>query len=58
MPTFHDRKKVMEAVREYTARLRKEPAIDTFKRLGTAMMGDITNQLGALPVRNFSAAQQ
>ncbi len=57
MPSFRDRKKVMEAVREYTARLRKEPAIDTFKRLGTAMMGDITNQLGALPVRNFSAGR-
>ena len=57
MPRFRDRKKVMEAVREYTARLRKEPAIDTFKRLGTAMMGDITNQLGALPVRNFSAGR-
>ena len=57
MPTFKDRRKVMEAVREYTARLRKEPAIDTFKRLGTAMMGDITNQLGALPVRNFTAGR-
>jgi len=55
MPTFHDRKKVMGAIREYGARLSKEPAIDTFKRTGTAMMGDITNQIGGLPVRNFSA---
>jgi len=55
MPTFHDRKKVMGAIREYGARLAKEPAIDTFKRTGTAMMGDITNQIGGLPVRNFSA---
>ena len=55
MPTFHDRKKVMGAIREYGERLAKEPAIDTFKRTGTAMMGDITNQLGGLPVRNFSA---
>jgi aldehyde:ferredoxin oxidoreductase len=54
MPTFHDRKKVMGAIREYGARLSKEPAIDTFKRTGTAMMGDITNQIGGLPVRNFS----
>jgi aldehyde:ferredoxin oxidoreductase len=55
MPTFHDRKKVMGAIREYGERLSKEPAIDTFKRTGTAMMGDITNQIGGLPVRNFSA---
>ena len=55
MPTFHDRKKVMGAIREYGARLSREPAIETFKRTGTAMMGDITNQIGGLPVRNFSA---
>src|SRR5450759_3678001 len=57
MPTFHDRKKVMGAVREYGARLAKEPAIDTFKRVGTAMMADIMNRLGGLPVRNFSAGR-
>lgn len=57
MPTFHDRKKVMGAVREYGSRLGKEPAIDVFKKTGTAMMGDITNRLGALPVRNFSAGR-
>jgi aldehyde:ferredoxin oxidoreductase len=57
MPTFHDRKKVMGAIREYGARLAKEPAIDTFKRTGTAMMADITNQIGGLPVRNFSAGR-
>jgi aldehyde:ferredoxin oxidoreductase len=57
MPTFHDRKKVMGAIREYGAKLAKEPAIDTFKRLGTAMMADITNRIGALPVRNFSAGR-
>jgi aldehyde:ferredoxin oxidoreductase len=54
MPTFHDRKKVMGAIREYGARLAKEPAIDTFKKTGTAMMADITNRIGGLPVRNFS----
>ena len=54
MPTFHDRKKVMGAIREYGARLAKEPAINTFKTTGTAMMADITNRIGGLPVRNFS----
>jgi len=57
MPTFHDRKKVMGAVREYGARLAKEPAIDTFKKVGTAMMADIMNRVGGLPVRNFSAGR-
>ena len=57
MPTFHDRKKVMGAIREYGARLAKEPQINTFKTTGTAMMGDITNRIGGLPVRNFSAGR-
>jgi aldehyde:ferredoxin oxidoreductase len=57
MPSFHDRKKVMGAIREYGARLAKEPAIATFKSTGTAMMGDITNRIGGLPVRNFSAGR-
>jgi len=57
MPTFHDRKKLMGAIREYGSRLNKEPAIDTFKRIGTANMADITNQIGGLPVRNFSAGR-
>ena len=57
MPTFQDRKKVMGAVREYGARLGKEPAIDVYKRVGTAMMGDIMNRLGGLPVRNFSVGR-
>jgi aldehyde:ferredoxin oxidoreductase len=57
MPTFHDRKKVMGAIREYGKRLGKEPAIDVFKRVGTASMGDFTNRIGGLPVRNFSAGR-
>lgn len=57
MPTFHDRKKVMGAVREYGVKLTQEPAIDVYKRLGTAAVGDFTNYVGGLPVRNFSAGQ-
>ena len=57
MPPFHDRQKVMGAVREYGAKLGKEPAIDNFKRLGTAMVADLTNYIGGLPVRNFSAGR-
>jgi len=57
MPTFHDRKKVMGAIREYGARLNKEPAINSYKTTGTAMMGDITNRIGALPTRNVSSGR-
>lgn len=57
MPTFHDRQKVMGAVREYGAKLGQEPAIDNFKRLGTAMVADLTNYIGGLPVRNFSVGR-
>jgi aldehyde:ferredoxin oxidoreductase len=57
MPTFHDRKKVMGAVREYGKRLDKEAAIETFRQVGTATMADYMNKIGGLPVRNFSAGQ-
>ena len=57
MPTFHDRKKLMGSIREYGARLNNEPAIETLKRVGTAMMADIMNRIGGLPVRNFSAGR-
>ncbi|MBC8239830.1 MAG: aldehyde ferredoxin oxidoreductase [Alphaproteobacteria bacterium] len=54
MPTFHDRKKVMGGVREYGKLLREDPAIEAFGMYGTAMVSDLTNQLGGLPTRNFS----
>lgn len=57
MPTFHDRKKLMGAVREYGVRLVQDPLIDVFRRVGTAAMSDIQNLTGGLPVRNFSAGQ-
>src|ERR1019366_10573090 len=57
MPTFHDRKKLIGAIREYGSRITKDPAIDNYRRLGTAMVADITNRLGGLPVRNFSAGR-
>ncbi len=57
MPTFHDRKKLIGAIREYGARITKDPAIDNYRRLGTAMVADITNRIGGLPVRNFSAGR-
>ena len=57
MPTFHDRKKVMTAVREYTTKLDEQPAIHAFRSTGTAMVADLTNRVGGLPVRNFTAGR-
>ena len=54
MPALHDRKKVMGAVKEYKKMLDAEPAIHNFQKLGTAMMADYTNQVGGIPVRNFT----
>ena len=55
MPEFHDRKKLMGSVRQYNQWLDEDPAIDAFRKYGTAMVGDFTNKVGGLPTRNFSA---
>lgn len=57
MPTLHDRKKVMGSVKEYKKMLDAEPAIETFQTTGTAVMADYTNQIGGIPVRNFTGGQ-
>ncbi|MEP3630648.1 MAG: aldehyde ferredoxin oxidoreductase C-terminal domain-containing protein [Hyphomicrobiales bacterium] len=57
MPPVHDRKKVMGAVKEYGKMLNEAVPIQTLKSTGTAMVGDLTNYMGALPVRNFSSGQ-
>ncbi len=54
MPPFHDRRKVMESVKGYNAKLAAEPAIENYTKLGTAMMADVMNHVGGIPVRNFS----
>ncbi len=57
MPTFHDRKKLMTSIRAYGDKLDKEVAVQNMKKLGTAMMGDVINHMGGLPVNNFSRGQ-
>jgi aldehyde:ferredoxin oxidoreductase len=57
MPTFHDRKGLMQKVRKYSQMLAEDPAIESFTKYGTAMMGDFTNKIGGLPTRNFSSGQ-
>ena len=54
MPSLHERKKVIGAIRHYADKLSKDKLIDSYKTLGTAMMADYMNHIGGLPVRNFS----
>ena len=53
MPTFHDRKKVMSTVRQYGAMISEDAATQNLGARGTAMVADIMNMMGGLPVRNF-----
>ena len=57
MPPVHDRRKVMDAVKDYGKKLSESPAIKVFETTGTAVVADLTNFLGALPVNNFSSGQ-
>ncbi len=57
MPPFKERRQVMKAVKDYGKLLDQSPAVQALKTTGTAMVGDLTNQLGALPIRNFSQGQ-
>ena len=57
MPPVNDRKKVMGAIKDYGKKLGESVAVQSLKTTGTAMVADLTNHLGALPVRNFSAGQ-
>jgi aldehyde:ferredoxin oxidoreductase len=55
MPPLHDRRKVMGAVKEYGKKLREQVPVQNMSTYGTAMMADVMNHMGGLPVRNFSA---
>ena len=58
MPTFHDRKNLMGKIRQYTALLKNDAAVQNLNRTGTALVADLTNHIGGLPVNNFSTGQQ
>ncbi len=55
MPPMKDRKKVMAGVKEYGRKLGDSDPVQALSSHGTAMVGDLTNTLGGLPVRNFTA---
>ncbi|BAE50292.1 aldehyde ferredoxin oxidoreductase C-terminal domain-containing protein [Paramagnetospirillum magneticum] len=57
IPELHDRAKVMASTKDYAAKLSEQAPVKAMKERGTAMVGDFTNYVGGMPVRNFSAGQ-
>ncbi len=57
MPPLHNLKEVMASISQYSKLLGQSAGIEAFKTTGTAMVADLTNYMGALPVRNFSSGQ-
>lgn len=58
MPTFHDRKKFLQGVKQYGALIKTDEAVGVLRDYGTAMMADYTNRVGGLPVNNFTGGRQ
>ena len=58
MPAFHDRKKVLQGVKQYGAMIKADEAVGVLRDYGTAMMADYTNRVGGLPVNNFTSGRQ
>ncbi len=57
MPPVIERKRVMAAVKMYGKLLAESPPVAALEQLGTALVSDLTNTLGALPTDNFSDGQ-
>ncbi len=58
IPPFHEPKKVNASIKDYAKMLQADGIVQNFyAKVGTMGMADVQNQLGGLPVRNFSAGQ-
>src|SRR6266850_6473506 len=58
IPPFEDPKKVNAAIKDYAKMLQSDGIVTNFyAKVGTMGMADVQNQMGGLPVRNFSAGQ-
>jgi aldehyde:ferredoxin oxidoreductase len=59
IPPLSDAKKVTASIKEYAKLLQADGFVTNFyAKLGTMGMADVQNQMGGLPVRNFSAGRQ
>jgi aldehyde:ferredoxin oxidoreductase len=58
IPPFHEPKKVNASIKDYAKMLQADGIVKNFyAKVGTMGMADVQNQMGGLPVRNFSAGQ-
>jgi aldehyde:ferredoxin oxidoreductase len=58
IPPFHEPKKVNAGIKEYAKMLQADGMVQNFyAKIGTMGMADVQNQMGGLPVRNFSAGR-
>jgi aldehyde:ferredoxin oxidoreductase len=58
-PPFHESKKVNASIKDYAKMLQADGVVQNFyAKIGTMGMADVQNQMGGLPVRNFSAGRQ
>jgi aldehyde:ferredoxin oxidoreductase len=59
IPPLSDAKKVTASIKDYAKLLQADGFVTNFyAKLGTMGMADVQNQMGGLPVRNFSAGRQ
>jgi aldehyde:ferredoxin oxidoreductase len=59
IPPFSEPKKVNAAIKDYSKMLLADGIVKNFyQTIGTMGMADVQNQMGGIPVRNFSAGQQ
>ena len=58
MPDFHDRKKFMQSLKAYGNEIKEDAATQNLGARGTALVADVINHLGGLPVANFREGQQ
>ena len=57
MPPLHDLRGVMSAIKDYGKQLGESVAVQNMSSTGTALVADLTNHLGGLPVRNFTGGR-
>ena len=53
-PAVADRKGLTQSTRDYARLLGEQAAVKNYHDYGTAFVADVTNYMGALPIRNFS----
>jgi aldehyde:ferredoxin oxidoreductase len=59
IPPFSDPRKVNAAIKDYSKMLLADGIVQNFyQKIGTMGMADVQNQMGGLPVNNFSVGQQ